>query len=254
MELILACPPEHLRAAMAYTNHIAHEAWRIGPEGRLIEAALPAALRGGWLVAADEGAAPADAGALAEELTRRCRQRSFCGVALDPAGPIRCDRGELLALLEQRLGAIRRELLVPEVYAAAVQRAPVLIGTALSGGDLRTRLREAVECFGAQRVALRVERVRMDFPLPCPAGEGQALTAQELRTLAGGRSIFFSEPLCARYFTCRRADGPHFVLFDDADTIRRKLTIAEEMGISTALLSFEELQDVLPQLLGDVRG
>ena len=101
---------------------------------------------------------------------------------------------------------------------------------------------------------MRVERTRMDFPIPCPTGEGRPLTQEQLHALARGRSIFFSEPLCARYFTCSAGGAPHFVLFDDADTIRRKLAVAAELGIGTALLDYGQTADVLAQIFGDVRG
>ena len=80
------------------------------------------------------------------------------------------------------------------------------------------------------------------------------LTQEQLHALARGRSIFFSEPLCARYFTCSAGGAPHFVLFDDADTIRCKLAVAAELGIGTALLDYGQTADVLAQIFGDVRG
>ena len=87
-----------------------------------------------------------------------------------------------------------------------------------------------------------------------PTGEGRPLTQEQLHALARGRSIFFSEPLCARYFTCSAGGAPHFVLFDDADTIRCKLAVATELGIGTALLDYGQTADVLAQIFGDVRG
>lgn len=36
-------------------------------------------------------------------------------------------------------------------------------------------------------------------------------------------SVFFSQDLCARYFTYTRNGETHFVLYDDADTLSQKL-------------------------------
>ncbi len=85
-------------------------------------------------------------------------------------------------------------------------------------------------------------------------GRGGRSRREQLHALARGHSIFFSEPLCARYFTCSAGGAPHFVLFDDADTIRRKLAVAAELGIGTALLDYGQTADVLAQIFGDVRG
>ena len=217
--------PAQLRAAMAYTSYIAHAASTLTVQGRLETRGLPPTLRGGLLAVEDAGGAGADA----EETAR--------------AGA-----------LERALETAGRRLLVSEVYASDVERAAVVVGTALSGGDLRGRLEACTGRWGAERLAVRVERTRMNFPIPCPTGEGRPLTQEQLHALARGRSIFFSEPLCARYFTCSAGGAPHFVLFDDADTIRCKLAVAAELGIGTALLDYGQTADVLAQIFGDVRG
>ena len=69
---------------------------------------------------------------------------------------------------------------MPEIYAAASPETVVLLCTALSGGSLQGRLEEACAAYGAQRLALDLERLMMDFPLPCPSGEGIRLSREEL--------------------------------------------------------------------------
>lgn len=181
-------------------------------------------------------------------------QRSFRGTVLTAAAPRERLCLPLAGALERALETAGRRLMVSEEYASDVERAAVVVGTALSGGDLRGRLEACTGRWGAERLAVRVERTRMDFPIPCPTGEGRPLTQEQLHALARGRSIFFSEPLCARYFTCSAGGAPHFVLFDDADTIRCKLAVAAELGIGTALLDYGQTADVLAQIFGDVRG
>ena len=99
-----------------------------------------------------------------------------------------------------------------------------LVNTAVSGGSFAQYLREAARG-GGGRLALDVERLRMDFSLPARNGRGRPLTAGELRELLDRESpaVFFSQDLCARYFTYTRDGETHFVLFDDADTLRQKL-------------------------------
>ena len=60
--------------------------------------------------------------------------------------------------------------------------------------------------------------------------------------------MFFSQDLCARYFTYTREGETHFVLFDDADTLQQKLQTGTRMGFSAAFLMYPEVRDLLPQL------
>ena len=127
----------------------------------------------------------------------------------------------------------------------------MLVSSALSGGSLRQRLEEALERFGGGRMALALERVAEDFFLPSPTGSGQPLSQEELsaRMEQLRPSVFFSGELCARYFTyMSRESGAHFVLFDDGDTLRRKLEVARSLGIHTFLLPWQEAAPHLEQL------
>ena len=97
-----------------------------------------------------------------------------------------------------------------------------------------------------------VERVAEDFFLPSPTGQGMPLTREELRQRLEERapSVFFSSELCAHYFTyMSRQNGAHFVLFDDAGSIRKKLQVARNLGISSAVLAYPQVDDLLLRVL-----
>ena len=112
----------------------------------------------------------------------------------------------------------------------------ILIGTALSGGSLRELLEEAVAKYGTAQLALGVERTAMDFQLPCRTGYGTPLTQDTLAALRRncGAPVFFSEALCAKYFTYRSGGETRLVLFDDDETVSRKLALAQSLGIGEA--------------------
>ena len=122
----------------------------------------------------------------------------------------------MLAQAVRTLGELTKKrgwpLYVTEAYAPFSDSAIALIPSALSGGSLQQRLQEAVERFGAARVALAVERVAEDFFLPSPTGQGMPLTREELRQRLEERapSVFFSSELCAHYFTsfCSTTQAP----------------------------------------------
>ena len=63
-------------------------------------------------------------------------------------------------------------------------------------------------------------------------------------------SVFFSSELCAHYFTyMSKENGAHFVLFDDAGSIRKKLHVANSLGIRQAVLSYPQVEDLLEDIL-----
>ena len=181
--------------------------------------------------------------------------RSYTGVIADFEGPVSDARTAFLCRLGEVLARNRRQLLVPEPYGRLVPTARVLISTALSGGTLRQRLEEAAAVYGGDRLALDLQRLRMDFPLPCPSGEGRPLTGAELEGLLEKRepSLFYSGDLCAKYFTYTENGAGHFVLFDDAGTLSRKIRAGQELGIPFGLLQFPEVEDLLPQLFPQKR-
>ena len=128
----------------------------------------------------------------------------------------------------------------------------MLVNTAQPRGSLQDRLTRAVRAYGPERIVLDAQRLRMDFPLPCPDGEGAYLTAAQLCRLRAGRAVFYSKELGVRYFTYRQGSASRFVLLDDGDTLRRKLALGAQLGITRGLLTLPECGDVLAEVLASV--
>jgi len=180
-------------------------------------------------------------------VVRECIQRGFEGVVLaftrtSPA------LHSFAAVLAGRLRRSGGSLYLPELYADDSDWAQVLIPTAISGGSLAGRLQEVVRHYGAERICLDIERTRRDFCLRTDSGVGQKLSAETLSALmkTHGSESYFSQDLCAYYFTYQDDQGSHFVLYDDAGSVRKKLFLAAKLGIHTALLLYPEVQDILP--------
>ena len=252
MRIYLAVTAEDHPQAAAPGRWFAHVAYRIGPESALLRRNLPLQTRTGLLSVGDRDAPPiADPEALCGETLRECARRGYEGVVLDFEEPFREDRAAFAAHLGHRLGQTGRRLYLPETYADAAPEAVTLVCTAVSGGSFQAYLEEAVERRGGgDRVALDVQRLRMDFRLPAPDGEGVPLDAEAFDALRQGKAVFFSPDLCARYFTVTRDGEGHFILFDDADTVNRKLALGKRYGVETAFLQWPEVRDIA----GDIRG
>lgn len=252
MQIYLAVTPDKQREAARFTERLAHVAYRIGRDGRLTRQALLARTHGGMMVLGDlDSGAIRDTAALCRDVWRECGNRGFGGVLADFEQGASADRVAFLDALSRVLSRNGKQLFVPESYGAKLPQAHVLICTALSGGELRQRLAEAARTFGGTRLALDLQRLRMSFPLPCPTGDGTPLTGEELDTLMGRRQpvVFYSNDLCAKYFTATENGESRFVLFDDAGSLQRKIQLGRELGIGIGFLMYPEVQDLLPGLL-----
>ncbi len=250
--LILSAPPDFAKAAQETGLPVAHMAYRIGGGPHLFRANVPVAVRGGLMVIDNRGFdGRGESTPFCHEVLRECTARGFTGVFCDFEGrPM-----QLLAKVVEELGSLLHKrswpLYVTEAYGNCSDKAKVLISTALSGGSLRQRLEDALQQYRG-RVALAVERVAEDFFLPSPTGQGTPLSREELKARMEERSpsVFFSSELCAHYFTyMSKQNGAHFILFDDAGSIRKKLQIARSLDIEDAILAYPQVDDLLPELL-----
>ena len=220
--------------------------YRLGP--RLLSALGNAPAQGGLMLIGDSQECGSD-DVLARDILRECLRRSYDGIVLDwhHSGT---EHGGLTARVDRLCGQYGRRLFVPEQYAAHAPQATVLVNTAVSGGTLKSCLDDAVRRFGSARIALDLERLRLDFTLPHSAGLRRALSLTELRRLREGKALYLSEELCARYFTYRAGNDNHYVLFDDAQTLRKKAAMAENMGIREVFFMLPEVADIAGELLG----
>jgi len=252
MKLILSAPPEQLAETLWHGCPIAHAAYQIGADFHLFRANIPLALRGGFMMLGDGGEAVTSGSpdVLANEVMKECIHRGFSGVVLafSRTSP---SLHAFAATLSGRLRRSGGELYLPESYAADSDWARVLIPTAISGGSLTGRLQEAVRVYGTERICLDIERVRRDFCLPASEGTGDKLSAADLTALIEARTpeSYFSQDLCAYYFTYQDEHGSHFVLYDNAGSIRKKRFLAAKLGIDAALLLYPEVSDILPEAL-----
>ena len=235
VNIYLAAGPDDLAEAEKTGYPTAQMIYAAGPDGRLFRREDAPDVRGGIAVVDCAGAGVPER--FGEELLRECRARGLDGAVLENAS-----RPLIRAASDAGL-----RVFAEEAQAFGTGAAP-LISTALSGGSLELRLREAMERFG--EIAAEAELIRMDFVLPERTGAGRPLEQAELRDLQrryGGRS-FFSEELMTYYFSFRRGKELHFVLCDNAESLSRKLRLAGSLGIREAFLHYPSVRTILPRL------
>ncbi len=236
--------PRQLPALQPWRAAPALLAYRLGPGPHLYRANSGPLPRGGLMVV-DDGDFDGlrEAAPLCQEILRECQARGFVGAVLDFEGRLP-PLARIARQLDEAFARRDWRLFVPEDFAPAAPHGTVMIPSALSGGSLELRLEEAAERFGLERTALALEKAAEDFSLPAPTGCGTPLSPKALAELKErlSPSVFFSGDLCARYFTYMDREGQaHFVLYDDEDTLRRKVEVARHVGIHTFLAPWDQV-------------
>lgn len=252
MQLYLTATAAQEPIAAGLTRNIAHLCYRVGSEGRLMRNASP---KGGCMVLTDAGQPNfGDPSGLISDVLTECREGHFSGVVADFERVSTADSQDFLRQLSDELRRQGKRLYIPERLAPLYPNASILFCTALSGGNFRTRLRKAARAFGARRIALDAQWLRMEFPLPCPGGQGRLLTAGELSSLQNVQKPLplFSSELCANYFTYCRGMEHRFVLYDTAETMLKKLRYGAELGCGCAFLFCSEIED-LPSFMQRIK-
>ncbi len=246
MKQYLLTPPHQAAQAQTLGLPLAHMAYQLDRQGRLVQAGNG---QGGlMLVGVPEAPeSHSDPRQAVREILTLCTKRGYLGVILDLETAPTPFLARFIRGLDEGLAKARKGLFLPEAYSAYSQRAFLFLSSAISGGSLEGRLREAVETYGAQRLTFSLHRACRDFFLPSPDGQGRIMTREELQRRMDRLSprVFFSPQLCARYFTyMSRETGAHFVLFDDAETLRKKQDLALSFGIQRFFWVYPEIEDL----------
>lgn len=249
LPVLLAVPGNARQKAASYGLPLVHMTYMLGST-RLYRTQLPAG-RGGVMAVDCSETYSGTPATLVADATRECMARGFTGIFLDRDQPANGTLAAACTALDRTCDAKQIRLYVSPSLARHAPSAAVLISTAVSSGTLEQHLLHAAERYGHGRIAMDVERMCTDFTLPAPSGQGNALTAVAFHELVEKLhpNIFFSSELCANYFTYRKDGRAHFVLFDDARSIQRKLALGKRLGVRCAFLFYPEVETFLPQLL-----
>ena len=226
----LAAVPQDVNAARLCGFQLAYITRRPGeiPDGR-----------GGLLVFSNQNADPPNAAQLIAE----CKSRGHTGLILDFEGGFKQSLFDIAAELNVMCARENLPLIVNKRYRQP--NAITLVSSAQVSGSLRQRLTRH-----GQNTMLEIERLAQDITLPAPQGRGVTLSRAALSKLLESRATFFSNELLARYFTYKDTSGnTHFVIYDDAVSISRKIALAESMGLYGSIMLYGEVRDIIHEIL-----
>ncbi len=126
------------------------------------------------------------------------------------------------AVLEQLALTLGSRLVLPEVWRDLFPQTGVLISSAISGGSLQARFREAAEQ-SPGRCWLLLEPMQTVFPLPCPTGQGSPAPMEH-------GNVFYSDTLCCQYTHFLRNGTGYMLLWDTEETLQQKCMLAKDCG------------------------
>lgn len=247
-KIILASPPAAAAKARATGLAVAHMAYRIGRDLHLYRSELSGFSRGGLMYVDSVDSHLGSIRELPKEIANECYYRNFSGIVL--AFEKNCSRVliELVKHLDAQQAEHGLKIYVPQWLGKYTKNSVVLISSHISTGSLEKLLDSACAEYSPNRVALEVECGAVDYSIPCLSEMGRPISAEECERLKTGRSSFFSRELCSYYFTYHKKNEAHFVLYDNAASIRRKLYVAEKMGIDSGFFYYPEVSEILDEI------
>ncbi len=187
--------------------------------------------------------------ALILELLRECRGRGYSGVVLSLSARPTQPLVSFCELASQALSQEGIDLYLPLTFASFTDKSRLLVPARILSSGFSSGLNRLCSRYGPGRLALELERVYIDYTLPLKSGMGTELSEQACRELAGSGHIFTSSELVCRYVSCIHRNRVHLVMWDDAETLREKLNIAQRMDIAAAFLYYPHIRDIASQLI-----
>lgn len=182
---------------------------------------------------------------LLSEILYAYRKSGSSGIVLN--GCIGQNADGLISAIRRNL---RTKIFIPSEMSGGAG-ALKIVSTSISGGTLGGLLRRYVSMYGNENTAVSAELVRSDFELPAFSGTGHELTLSQTQELITSHRTpsFYSDELETNYFNYSSGGKAHIVLFDNGKSLRRKVALAESLGINYCFLSYSETKDILSKII-----
>lgn len=139
---------------------------------------------------------------------------------------------DFLKELDTACRAASLSLFVPYTKISCAPNAFAVVPGAASGGSLQEELEQGMQKHHG-RIAVSFQALRRRFILPSADPNGEELTQEELSTALkkSGAHSFFSQELCANYFTYMEGSSGVFVLYDTDESLQMRLQLIRDIGV-----------------------
>lgn len=146
---------------------------------------------------------------------------------------------ELVSKLDQYAYRNQIELYVPKAFAKVTNHAKIVIDMGISGGNISDILEYTKMEFGKDRVCAKISYNIRKFIVPnSQDSEGEILLNVDLHD----KEVFFSELLCTNYYTTMISeDKCEFVIFDNIQSLYKKIEVLHKVGIKNIFMDNKDL-------------
>ena len=245
----LCTHPSDTRDAAKHGLPLCHLAYRIGADGRLYRNGLGISVRGGLMSLSDYGIT--DDTVYSEELLRdikrECDLRGYDGIVCD----FERSPDKFLTYFVHEASVYFTKLgmsfYIPAAMGDSAPGAKLLISSAVTNGSCSEAYARAVARYTPERVALLYEPVCSDYVMTPDLGLSDSITKTQLSEIMNREHAvpYYSSELCAYYFTYKDGNNNHFILFDDENSMLKKLTTAKNCGFKEAFILYPDTERVL---------
>ena len=169
----------------------------------------------------------------AEDVVYEVRRLQFSGVFADIEDPEQ--QKVMLPILDETLFKENIPFFVPLSAENYVSHAIVTLQTDVSGGSLEEYVSQYIKQYGAHRLAAHLVPICANYKMPAFKSTDSDLHPKDIQALIQKyhASTFYSNELQCNYFTYMDEESRgHFVVFDNARTLQKKMENLEAMGIS----------------------
>lgn len=252
--IILGVTPSEYMECSSFGVTLAHLAYKISPSGRLVRIrSTGKSMQGGimGIFASGRETIRIEPEVLCRDIISEMTMKSYTGIFADFYGDFSPIYANFLTELDRQTNARGMELYVNRTYASSTEYARVLVQSDVSGGSYSMYLGDMKQSIG-DRLCLEIVPICSEFLLPSMSADGIRMTRTELDELMNkiDPMPFFSRELCAKYFTYMdERNKAHFILYDDAYTIKVKAQKAENMDVRPVFMLYSEVREFLGEIL-----
>lgn len=239
MQPIIAAAGADAKAVRSAKLTCLHLCSALTPSGSFSALRHPLTTSGDWLGILDQGGTVRSPEAFAASACSLAQSRSCQGILAEFTRPALSDT---VSALDQYAARLHLSCIVPLSQQEHAPNSLYFVDTAISGGSLKQRLLQLMAQYGSDSLVIQLVRSCAAFPIPSADADGIPLRPSDIDILCQtyGAVPFFSHELCAKYFTYTDTGQPHFVLFDDNETMRAKRELLNTLGLHQQLLTFSD--------------
>ena len=199
-KIFLSSPPEYAVDAAAF-KAVSIMAYRVGRGFHLYRTVLPEVRCAVMDVNFTGFTGFGPHNVLISEILRECAYRGYSGISVGISSRPTQQAAEFFSHLSDECENRGITLYLPENLVSVSASTKIIIPAQNVFGTYNERLKKLCDIYGGERIALELERIYTDYPLPSKSGFGSVISKGRFEEISSSCEEFYSEELCANYLS-----------------------------------------------------